>query len=244
MDAQVVSRFISIDPLCEKYYSISPYVYCHNNPVNRIDPDGRWDVNVHLYNKRSQYGYGVAIVKDRQGNEVYRFDVRAEGVRGRDRSRTGADTPLGTYDIPDNTPWLTGGSRASYGPNARLNMNGEMGEIVTSGRSAIRIHGGRQETYNSETGEWTAVTNPQLKKTYGCLRAYDTDMSTFKDITTNLQNSDNEEIPGKVYITDDLQQVITPSPNNSVEIIIQYQVPQQERNYWEQYINELFNWQQ
>ena len=30
-----------MDPLCEKYYSISPYAYCANNPVNRIDPDGR-----------------------------------------------------------------------------------------------------------------------------------------------------------------------------------------------------------
>ena len=33
--------WMSIDPLCEKYYSISPYVYCNNNPVNCIDPDGR-----------------------------------------------------------------------------------------------------------------------------------------------------------------------------------------------------------
>ena len=32
-----------VDPLAEKYYSISPYVYCHDNPVNRIDPDGRYD---------------------------------------------------------------------------------------------------------------------------------------------------------------------------------------------------------
>lgn len=30
-----------IDPLAEKYYSISPYAYCANNPINRIDPDGR-----------------------------------------------------------------------------------------------------------------------------------------------------------------------------------------------------------
>ena len=36
-----VPHLTSIDPLCEKYYSISPYVYCANNPVNLIDPDGR-----------------------------------------------------------------------------------------------------------------------------------------------------------------------------------------------------------
>lgn len=38
-----VGRWTTMDPLCEKYYSISPYAYCHNNPVNRIDPDGRDD---------------------------------------------------------------------------------------------------------------------------------------------------------------------------------------------------------
>ncbi|MFA5044313.1 MAG: RHS repeat-associated core domain-containing protein [Paludibacter sp.] len=33
--------FMSIDPLCEKYYWISPYTYCMNNPVKYVDPDGR-----------------------------------------------------------------------------------------------------------------------------------------------------------------------------------------------------------
>jgi hypothetical protein len=38
---------MSVDPLCEKYYWISPYAYCMNNPVNAIDPDGRstWVMN-------------------------------------------------------------------------------------------------------------------------------------------------------------------------------------------------------
>ena len=30
-----------VDPLAEKYYNISPYAYCNNDPVNKIDPDGR-----------------------------------------------------------------------------------------------------------------------------------------------------------------------------------------------------------
>lgn len=33
----------TMDPLAEKYYNISPYAWCGNNPVNRIDPDGRAD---------------------------------------------------------------------------------------------------------------------------------------------------------------------------------------------------------
>lgn len=36
-----VPVFTSVDPLCEKYYSISPYVYCLNNPVKFVDPDGK-----------------------------------------------------------------------------------------------------------------------------------------------------------------------------------------------------------
>ena len=37
----LVPRFSTMDPLLEKYYDISPYVYCANNPVRFVDPDGR-----------------------------------------------------------------------------------------------------------------------------------------------------------------------------------------------------------
>lgn len=33
-------KFLTMDPLAEKYYSISPYAYCANNPVNAIDLRG------------------------------------------------------------------------------------------------------------------------------------------------------------------------------------------------------------
>ena len=36
-----IGRFTTQDPLAEKYGSTSPYVYCANNPINKIDPDGR-----------------------------------------------------------------------------------------------------------------------------------------------------------------------------------------------------------
>ena len=33
-------RFTTIDPMAEKYYGVSPYVYCKDNPVKNMDPDG------------------------------------------------------------------------------------------------------------------------------------------------------------------------------------------------------------
>ena len=36
----LLCRWDRMDPLCEKYYSVSPYAYCCNNPVKFIDPDG------------------------------------------------------------------------------------------------------------------------------------------------------------------------------------------------------------
>ena len=32
--------FTSMDPLCEKYYHVSPYAYCVGNPVRYVDPTG------------------------------------------------------------------------------------------------------------------------------------------------------------------------------------------------------------
>ncbi|WP_285820137.1 RHS repeat-associated core domain-containing protein [Bacteroides acidifaciens] len=42
----VLGRWNGVDPSCEKHYSWSPYTYCKNNPVLRVDPDGKDDYTI------------------------------------------------------------------------------------------------------------------------------------------------------------------------------------------------------
>ncbi len=38
---------LSVDPKCDRYYWITPYAYCNNNPLKRIDPNGMdvWEID-------------------------------------------------------------------------------------------------------------------------------------------------------------------------------------------------------
>ena len=47
MDHELTTMWLSIDPMSDKYPSISPYSYCAWNPVKLVDPDGRdvWEIN-------------------------------------------------------------------------------------------------------------------------------------------------------------------------------------------------------
>ena len=36
-----VSKWLSVDPMADKYPDISPYAYCNWNPIKHVDPDGR-----------------------------------------------------------------------------------------------------------------------------------------------------------------------------------------------------------
>lgn len=42
-----MTMWLSVDPLADKYPNISPYHYCHWNPIRLVDPDGKedWEVD-------------------------------------------------------------------------------------------------------------------------------------------------------------------------------------------------------
>ena len=58
-------RWMIPDPLSEKYYGISPYAFCNNNPVNLVDPDGQspiYNISGHLIGTDDEGLQGDAII--------------------------------------------------------------------------------------------------------------------------------------------------------------------------------------
>ena len=64
-----MSVWYSTDPICEKYYDVSPYAYCANNPVNAFDPDGRKVLLV------GDVGLALQTIKSTLPNELQKYVV-------------------------------------------------------------------------------------------------------------------------------------------------------------------------
>ena len=58
----VLGRFTTMDPSAENYYATNSYAYCGNNPVNRIDPDGKdWRVQTHYNRETDKIEYIMTV---------------------------------------------------------------------------------------------------------------------------------------------------------------------------------------
>lgn len=109
----VIPMFIQVDPLAEKYYRISPYVYCENNPVNAIDPYGEdiWEINANgtVMNRIEDTNYDIFYILDenreRTGNKmVFKYGT----IRGYEQKENGKGEKYDVYSIQgdDNTTKL------------------------------------------------------------------------------------------------------------------------------------------
>ena len=70
-----------MDPLAERDYSTSPYAYCHNNPINKFDPDGRIDIPTTFYEYLGfAYGYETAEKIQEMMNDFVVDDLAKVGI--------------------------------------------------------------------------------------------------------------------------------------------------------------------
>ena len=71
-DSDLSGLFLSVDPLADKYPSISPYAYCVWNPVRLVDPDGCdiWELDNegNVVNRTTDNERDVFYIVDENGN--------------------------------------------------------------------------------------------------------------------------------------------------------------------------------
>ena len=92
-----LGRFMIIDPLSERYCTISPYVYCANNPVRYIDPTGMYfdeanekearKIERRLTKRISKLEKKVAKI-ERRGEDVGELNSRISELRNSQKDVT------------------------------------------------------------------------------------------------------------------------------------------------------------
>ncbi len=107
-DSDLSGLFLSVDPMADKYPSISPYAYCAWNPVKLVDPDGREVGDYYTTNgtwlgsdgKKDDLAYtATSVQKNSQG-----FVISAENKEL---------LPILNSELLDRATWVCGESGGS-----------------------------------------------------------------------------------------------------------------------------------
>ena len=140
----------SVDPLTEKYPSLSPYAYCADNPIKFVDIDGRWfdDKN----NSKAQRIERKLINKQfRLANKAKKMAKRGKDVGDIEARQTELDKSLN--DISDmrndkNTEYRYASAESKSNPAGEGNPNADgMGTNVVTmyvgKKMGSKLHEGR-----------------------------------------------------------------------------------------------------
>ena len=144
---QILGCWTSVDPMAEKYYHISPYVFCENDPVNKIDMHGDSIVVLHLLGNIGHLGL---LVQNESGKWQY-FSMNGTWVY------------KGTFGLAGGKPYHDLGEKTFNSPqdflNSSYNRNGTNDEIA---KNAVDGYG-YEEGYMLPT---TPKQDATIRKTF------------------------------------------------------------------------------
>lgn len=116
-----ICRWTTVDPLAEKYYSMTPYNYCANNPVMFVDPEGKEKIswkfheptrgrgrynNEHIWKKdndRYCQGFGIRATEKGRNRAIDNFK-NYKNILSIHGHGTNNGREIVEYLAPDNTP--------------------------------------------------------------------------------------------------------------------------------------------
>ena len=162
-DVAGVPMWTSVDPLAEKYYNVSPYAYCNNNPVMFIDPDGR-DGIISIYGNNitisaNVYLYGTGATKtvlQQMQDDVNNIWGKNYSVEHEGKSyNVSFDINLSLYDGEEkNNPLIIADSWNPYSRNNYIKVSDDC--------QRSKVYGGDEGHWRSKgrNGEPLAKDDP------------------------------------------------------------------------------------
>lgn len=114
-----LARWMVPDPLAEKYYGVSPYAYCHDNPTNAMDPDGKNPI----FNTRGEY---IGMTKEGYTGQIYvytgmsKLDFSSENITFWTKPDGEYSAYFKTYDEVERS--YTGKAKANFESNVLNNV--------------------------------------------------------------------------------------------------------------------------
>ena len=73
-----LSIWLSVDPMADKYPGVSPYVYCGNNPVRLVDPDGERIILNSLGRRETKKNMRKYFCEHFGTSKLFRFKLNGE----------------------------------------------------------------------------------------------------------------------------------------------------------------------
>ena len=194
-DVAGVPMWTSIDPLCEKYYSMSPYNYCGGNPVNAIDPYGE-DIYMLFYTTGNERGDNMFKAA------AYTRGYDIAGSEGFDNSKD-LVVLCGISDLNDIGKYvndIVGNYSEQYGATAEFSIwshasiDGPVGTVPTSeyglDEKQMSIEGWRNINFN-----WSSNASANF---FGCKTGVASeDRESFVTRLSGLSNFRNVTISGQ-----------------------------------------------
>ena len=208
----ILGRWDRMDPLCEKYYDVSPYAYCHDNPVNRIDVYGMWDtLNISNNNNNVLFVISDSYKKNKELQSDYNSASRigmpivlVKNVEDFAKALTaiGADNIKSTVTINSH-----GKPGQFYIGNEKVTKDTDLSGLEILNQSQIFISACR--TAEGEIGEQLLkhIADQLICTVYGSCHYVNAGYKYDGSVIVGSKPSPTFEMDGKLYSKDNLFKV-------------------------------------
>ena len=163
----LLCRFTTMDPMCEKYYHLSPYAYCANNPVNYVDPTGK-DIKIWNTEDNSYFTYSIGMKyngNDNFTNKIVSYLNSIGSIESGSKVLSELISSKNHYDIRnikseggENTMQFVGYEGGGGQINASMVINSAYSDNVILGALAHESYHG----YEKEFGQNPATINGEV----------------------------------------------------------------------------------